>query len=668
MMTRSTDGMQTSNALTRAAALASVILLVSTVASIGMFIARKPLRVQASTTYDTAGQLSLPFGGNNTWGFSQGPHNWAASGPGGTTCPPIPGVDDCHPWSSLDLYGGDGVARAAREGIAHINDCNGNPGIVRIDHGDGWQTTYYHLSNVQVLENQWVNRGDPVGNTGEAVPCGGNCIPAGHCAHVHFSVWYFAHGNAFSFSDSNAVDLGGQLPSARGFGAVQIGAYAISDGTSEGSGCMTNVITNYTACPGGYINPDGTIACPPTDPAVAAAGSSGQTNQSGYFNWYGLSGATGWNADNIHAYNPGTTTAVGTINLPGSSSVGYNVGAGQEAYYAFPDPSGGGPVQIAAQSGPGLLTSQRVNFIYSHDEVNALATPGTTLYFPYYAKVGCSFQDNIHIVNPSSSSASGTVSIPGYSTNFTLGGGQEGYYGFAPGAYGGPVKISVTSGPAVLASQRVTYYSSFDEVNAMNPANADYSLFLMYYGINTDYTADWIHILNPGSSTSNGTVTVGSSTLNFSIAAGGEWHQQFASGIFGPVQIQVTSGPAVLASQRVTYRNSFSEVNALSPSLGATTLHFNWYGYNPDPNVGWTADFIHLVNLSNMTTVGTISLPGQSTVGFYMPPNGSTNYEFPSGATGGPVTVQVTSGGYILASQRVQYHNSFHEVNALELH
>ena len=151
-------------------------------------------------------------------------------------------------------------------------------------------------------------------------------------------------------------------------------------------------------------------------------------------------------------------------------------------------------------------------------------------------------------------------------------------------------------------------------------------------------------------------------TKTQTIAAGGEWHTEFATGIYGPVEIQASS--PVLASQRVTYRDSFSEVDALSPNLGATTLHFNWYGY--DPNSQWTADYIHLVNPNGAAALGTISLPGQTTYSFYVPSNSYTYYEFPAGAIGGPVTIQVTNGLGILASQRVQYFNSFHEVNALE--
>jgi hypothetical protein len=281
-------------------------------------------------------------------------------------------------------------------------------------------------------------------------------------------------------------------------------------------------------------------------------------------------------------YNPGVSAAQGSINLSGATGLPYYLVPGAESYSTFPAGTGGGPVQIAATSGPAALASQRVNYESSHDEVNAPTnapnSAGTTLYFPYYGKVGCYWEDNIHLLDPNSSSASGSISIPGYSPiNFTLGPGQEGYYGFAPGTVGGPVKISVNSGgPAIYASQRVTYYRSFDEVNALNPANADYTLFLMYYGINSDYNADWIHVVNPGTSASTVTLTIGSNTKTQTVAAGGEWHTEFATGIYGPVEIQASS--PVLASQRVTYRDSFSEVDAgeSHPGCNRAPLQLVW--------------------------------------------------------------------------------------------
>src|SRR3979411_410243 len=80
---------------------------------------------------DSASNLSMPWSNSQTWAMTGGPHNWNA------------GIDDGHPWSSLDfcvtsngLCVWNSHVYAARGGIAHTNDCGSNPGLVRIDHGD----------------------------------------------------------------------------------------------------------------------------------------------------------------------------------------------------------------------------------------------------------------------------------------------------------------------------------------------------------------------------------------------------------------------------------------------------------------------------------------------------------------------------------------------------
>jgi hypothetical protein len=73
------------------------------------------------------------------------------------------------------------------------------------------------------------------------------------------------------------------------------------------------------------------------------------------------------------------------------------------------------------------------------------------------------FNDNIHLVNPGVSSATVTVSLTGVTpVNVTLLPGAESYVTFPSGSIGGPVSIISTQ--AVLASQRVQYYQTFNEV------------------------------------------------------------------------------------------------------------------------------------------------------------------------------------------------------------
>ena len=71
--------------------------------------------------------------------------------------------------------------------------------------------------------------------------------------------------------------------------------------------------------------------------------------------------------------------------------------------------------------------------------------------------------DNIHLLNPGTTTATVTVSLPGpVSRIATVPGGGEAYVNFAQGTIGGPVHVSADQ--PVLASQRVQYFSSFNEI------------------------------------------------------------------------------------------------------------------------------------------------------------------------------------------------------------
>jgi hypothetical protein len=73
------------------------------------------------------------------------------------------------------------------------------------------------------------------------------------------------------------------------------------------------------------------------------------------------------------------------------------------------------------------------------------------------------FNDNIHLLNPGVASANVSVTLPGAPTQtVTVEAGAEVSVTYPSGNIGGPV--TVTSTQPVLASQRVQYYSSFNEI------------------------------------------------------------------------------------------------------------------------------------------------------------------------------------------------------------
>ncbi len=268
--------------------------------------------------------------------------------------------------------------------------------------------------------------------------------------------------------------------------------------------------------------------------------------------------------------------------------------------------------------------------------------------------------DNIHLLNNGGATSTGCVTLGWLSVPFSLDAAQETHVTFPSDTIGGPVVITVNSGPAVLASQRVQYFQSFNEVWAMSAAQAATTSYFNWFDkASPGMVGDNIHLINPGATTAAGTVSIsGASPISFNLGAGEETHLTFPSGtIGGPVVVTVNSGPAVLASQRVQYYQSFNEVSALTAAQASTTSYFNWFD---KASPGMVADNIHLVNPGVGMATGSVSVPGAGSIGFNVEAGAETYVTFPAGSIGGPVIVN--SSLPVLASQRVQYYQSFNEV------
>jgi len=115
------------------------------------------------------------------------------------------------------------------------------------------------------------------------------------------------------------------------------------------------------------------------------------------------------------------------------------VAAGAETFVTFPAGSIGVPVKVS--SSQPLLASQRVQYYASFNEVwaESAAQAATTSYFNWYDKASPGmFNDNIHLLNPGSTSATVTVSLPGAtSQTVTVAAGAEAYVTFPAGSIGG---------------------------------------------------------------------------------------------------------------------------------------------------------------------------------------------------------------------------------------
>ena len=113
-------------------------------------------------------QLGLPWALGETQYLTSGPHSDAA-------------FKRQRPWSAIDFAGGSSNVRAAADGVVYLM-----PGCpyVQINHGNGWQTGYYHLVQIAVRNGQSITRGTLLGRQSTATNCGGQVTGA----HVHMTL------------------------------------------------------------------------------------------------------------------------------------------------------------------------------------------------------------------------------------------------------------------------------------------------------------------------------------------------------------------------------------------------------------------------------------------------------------------------------------------------
>jgi hypothetical protein len=190
-----------------------------------------------------------------------------------------------------------------------------------------------------------------------------------------------------------------------------------------------------------------------------------------YSTWFDHASSTMFQADNIHVVAPGgsLTPASVSVTVPGCSPVAWQASP-SEVIFGCPFGQGfGGPVRV--ESAVPVLVSQRVQYGDSFNEVAALdpAAAATTLFMPWYDLASSAgFQgDNVHVMAAAGALSPGqvSVSIPGCQPSVQQMSASELAFSCPMGAgIGGPVRISATV--PVMASQRVQFYSSFNESRA----------------------------------------------------------------------------------------------------------------------------------------------------------------------------------------------------------
>lgn len=147
----------------RGAGGALLAVLFLTVASLG----HSPAHAAGARPY-----FQLPFQLGQTW-QAGAPHTHGGNGVGAR--------------GSLD-FGPTGTNKkvvAIAAGTVYRVTCTGGS-YLGVDHGNGWKSTYYHLTSQQTsLVGKRVSAGTYLGNAGRAVPCGGSAS----FDHVHLTIY-----------------------------------------------------------------------------------------------------------------------------------------------------------------------------------------------------------------------------------------------------------------------------------------------------------------------------------------------------------------------------------------------------------------------------------------------------------------------------------------------
>ncbi|GAC1657628.1 MAG: hypothetical protein NVS9B1_15880 [Candidatus Dormibacteraceae bacterium] len=584
------------------------------------------------------------------------------------------------------LAAAPGVVTTAGIDPVSYNSCYGL--TVVIDHGNGFSTRYAHMSQVDVAVGQTLYRGQHIGVSGTT-----GCSTG---PHLHFSVYVTsswtvidAWGWLGSGTDPWPYDQGDLWISGNPLDPIP-GAPTAVTATALGQTVTVNWaapafdggsgVSTYTviASPGGQkAVVDGShlsttiaglsygTAYTFTVTAASQAGTGAVSAPSNpispappnvlWFPWYDRYSPGMWN-DNIHVVNPGSAATTGRVIMPGQADLQFALDPGAETVLTFPPGVLGGPVQV--QSNLPVVASQRVQFNQSFNEIAAgkAANACTTCYFTWYDNASPGMlSDNVHLVNPGALALTGTVSMPGQvPIPFSIGPGLGTFVAFPSGTIGGPVTIAASQ--PVLASQRVMYNQSFDEVLATPAAAAAKDVYFNWYDrYSPGMWNDNVHILNPGLQPVSGTVSAGSLTVPFQIAGGAQTIVAIRPGTLGgPVHV-AASGP-VIAAQRVQFNQSFNEVPGAGPGAATTTSWFPWYDI---ASAGMVSTDLHVMNVGTAPANVKFSLANGTPLTLIVPAGAEGFVNYPRGTIGGPVAM--TSDQPVIPSIRVIYYGSFSE-------
>lgn len=168
-------------------------------ARIGALLAVSALLSLTITPIQAAGpqpNWQLPFQNGQTWRANAPHHDEGEKGTAST-------------WGSIDFGPQSGASNrkvvAIAAGTVFKKTCSNGGWYMGVDHGNGWKSTYYHLSNVQSgLVGKKVAVGTYLGDASTATPCGGSAS----APHVHLTIYKdggFTNVNGYKFGNYKVI-------------------------------------------------------------------------------------------------------------------------------------------------------------------------------------------------------------------------------------------------------------------------------------------------------------------------------------------------------------------------------------------------------------------------------------------------------------------------------
>lgn len=414
----------------------------------------------------------------------------------------------------------------------------------------------------------------------------------------------------------------------------------------------------------------------------------GESSTTWYFPWYDAKPANGMQGDWVVIGNVGTGTARVQLFIGPHQTIAPT----GEDFWTIPEggviaPSFfdfmGGPVRIVSLDGQPLVASQRVLFKDSFNEFAGI--PGGRLSasqeFTWYDSLPANGMAGnwILIANAGSQPADVDIYLGGVlAEQYSAAGGDALAPGAIvtpqfPGVMTGPVLVRSTNGQPLLASQRVLYKDSFNEVTGIPTADlTNEYIFSWYDSMRADGVGgDWILIANRDTEPAEVSVYVGaalkavySSANGNAIPPGGIVTPSFSETMGGPVRVVSTNGRKLMVSQRVLFKDSFDEVQGFSPAAAAPVLTLPWYDSTPVNYM--RGDWLLVANRGAGDArveiwVGHDKMhdPANPANDFFTIPEGGMVTPQFSNLMGGPVWVTSTTGQPLMLSQRVLFKDGF---------